>query len=647
MSALKWVPVALCLHALAFAQTPPVNDTKSSRPVILSGEVQAADSQSIIVPPSNSAPTVIRFFVPEGQAVKKGDVVLRIDASSNGASEVKLQQQLEQAKARAARELSNQRVLILDAQIALAQARAALAKARVDAALPSKFLSALDFDRYKNEAQRAAADYQQKQRALEAAQLAAENAARDFKVEQETIGIDLAYTQTLKSKAEVIAQQDGIVVHGFSDWRGRRIDEGESVHPGNEAGKIVSGSKRAIVAWALEADRNYLSAGQAVAVFVDALDDRRINTVITSISETPEPRPQWGTGQYFTIRMELNDAQAQDLVPGMSIRVEPNAGATSQARVRSTVKSLQLEGEIGAEVRSFVAPPTIPDVWQHTLVMLVPEGTQVQAQQMVAKFDDKQVRTQLESNQLRIEEVNKQLAQLRLNHAELERQIDIATQEAKANVERAERKAAQPAELIKRVDYDKLVIDKKLTSELYDLMRAKQGAQADSRAAELKEKLIEVTLLSNESKDLETALDKLSVRATNPGVVIHGQAFNGDKFTTGSQVFQGLSVASVADTRTLRVEATVNEADSGLVAVGQEGVVRFGTSGSNIKAKVSALGNVYRRKGRSQASIVRDVLLELPAQNLPAELKPGLVIQVALDVERASQTSPAALAGSL
>jgi multidrug resistance efflux pump len=626
----------------SFAQTDAKTNALADRPVILSGEVQAADSQSIIVPPSNSSPTVVRFFVPEGQAVKKGDVVLRIDASTGGGlTEVKLQQQLEQAKVRAARELSNHRVSILDAEIALAQAHAALAKSVVDAALPQKFLSTLDYDRYQNEAKRAVADYQQKQRALEAARLTADNAARDFRVEQETIAIDLAYTQSMKSKAEVIAQQDGIVVHGYSEWRGRRIDEGESVQIGNEAGKIISGAERAIVAWALEADRNYLSVGQQMSVFVDALHDRRIDTVIKSISDTPEPRSQWGTGQYFTIRLELNDAQAQGLVPGMSIRVEPRVEKTTPAIARTGTKTLQLEGEIGARVRSFIAPPTIPDIWQHVLMMLVPEGTQVEAQQVVAKFDDKQVRTQLESNQLRMEEVNKQLAQLKLNHAESERQIDISTQEAKANVEKAERKAAQPAELIKRIDYDKLVIDKKLSIELYALMQAKQTAQANSRAAELKEKLIELSLLSNESKDLELAMGKTTVRANNPGVVIHGQAFNGDKFTSGSQVFQGLSVATVADTRTLRVEATVSEADSALVAIGQSATVRFGTAGSSITAKVSELGSMYRRKGRSQPTIVRDVLLELPKENLPAELKPGLAIQVTLDVEPAKDVLPA------
>src|SRR5262245_35736845 len=47
--------------------------------VVLTGEVQAVDAQPIRVPPSDSSPVVLRYYIPDGQPVKAGDVVLRID----------------------------------------------------------------------------------------------------------------------------------------------------------------------------------------------------------------------------------------------------------------------------------------------------------------------------------------------------------------------------------------------------------------------------------------------------------------------------------------------------------------------------------------------------------------------------------------
>jgi multidrug resistance efflux pump len=606
------------------------SEIKLERAVILTGEVQAVGAQSIVVPPSQSSPVVIRYFVPEGQSVKKGDTVLRIDVSGGGQTETQVQQQLEQAKARAAKEIANFRVAAIDAELALALAKAAAEKAAVDAKLPKQFLSALDYDRYQNEAKRSASDRLQKQKALDAANVVLSNAQSDAEAEQKKLGIELAYAKTVLQRSEVLASMDGIVTHGFSEWRGRRIDEGESAMPGNEAGKVVAGDQREIIAYALEADRPFLAVGQDVAVFIDALLDKRLDAKISDISQTPETRNVWGTGRYFKLRIAITAQQSVGLVPGMSVRIEPSKQvSTSAMRPTNAPSPVMLEGEISARVKSSIAPPVIRDVWQLTLVMLATEGSMVKKGQPVAIFDGTTLQNNLAEKQRKLDEVQKQLRQLELSHAEAEKQSAISSAEAKANLERAERKASQPAELIKRVDYDKLVIERTLGAETLRLSLEKQSAQSQARAAEQAEKNVELSLLKSEIDTLEAAKAKLSVSANNDGIVIHGQAFNGDKFTTGSQVFQGLSVASVADPSTLRVDAAVSEVDASRVKVGQSANVSFGTSGSVLSAKVVALGNVFRRKGRTQPTIVRDVLLEFnDANSLPAELKPGVAVQV-------------------
>ncbi len=614
----------------------PARKADTERPVILSGEVQAMDAQIIVVPPSNSSPVVIRYFIPEGASVKKGDVVLRIDTAGGAQSESQITQQLEQAKARTAKEISVLRVAVLDAELALAIASALSAKAKIDAKLPKQFVSSLDFDRYQNEGKRTAADSVQKQNALSAAKVLLANAIQDAQAEQQKLQIELAFASSVKARSEVIAQIDGVVTHGFSEWRGRRIDEGESAMPGNEAGKVVAGDRREVIAYALEADRVYLQTGQAVALFVDALVGRRLDATIDDISQSPETRAVWGSGRYFRVRIALKPEQSSGLVPGMSVRVEPlsqiAAGAPSAAAIP---KSLSLEGEISARVKSFIAPPAIKDVWQYTLVMLAPEGSIVKKGQPVAIFDGSAVQNNLSEKTRKLDEVQKQLRQLALSHAEADKQSTIATAQAKADLERATRKAAQPADLIKRVDYDKLVVERALANETLTLSIQKQSAQQFSRIAERQEKEVELALLEAEIAALRTAAQQLTVAPSNDGIVIHGQAFNGDKFTTGSQVFQGLAVASVADVSTLRVDALIPEADANLIALGQSALIRFGTAGASLNAKVVGVGNVFRRKGRTQPSIVRDLYLDFAeGSTLPAELKPGLAVQINIALEQ-------------
>src|SRR3546814_16824082 len=68
--------------------------------VVLTGEVRATDAQGIYTPFSNSSPVVIRFFVPEGEHVKKGEPVLRIDPGQAASQLPELDAQIEQAQAR-------------------------------------------------------------------------------------------------------------------------------------------------------------------------------------------------------------------------------------------------------------------------------------------------------------------------------------------------------------------------------------------------------------------------------------------------------------------------------------------------------------------------------------------------------------------
>ena len=76
----------------ADTRTKQTTTKKIQRPVLFTGEVQALDSQSILVPSTNVNPVPIRYFVPEGKSVKTGDVVLRIDSQADGqAEQVELQ----------------------------------------------------------------------------------------------------------------------------------------------------------------------------------------------------------------------------------------------------------------------------------------------------------------------------------------------------------------------------------------------------------------------------------------------------------------------------------------------------------------------------------------------------------------------------
>jgi multidrug resistance efflux pump len=275
-----------------------------------------------------------------------------------------------------------------------------------------------------------------------------------------------------------------------------------------------------------------------------------------------------------------------------------------------------------------VAPPTIPYIWQYKLAFLAPEGAMVQAGQPIAVFESIEVTNRLIQLQGALKERERALDKLQLDQAEADRAGVLAQAEAQSNADKAERKATMPKELIRRVDYDKLVIDRAEKAQLAKLAQAQYEAQRRARQAERAGLQSDVAQMRAQIADLVKGQAALTVVAPRRGLVLHRISFNGTKFAVGSQVWMGLSVATLADPDQLGVDARVPEAQAAGVQVGQAARVTVTGTRQTLEARVTALGRAFHSKSAAQAAIVRDVQLAFDAP--PKDLKPGAAVQVEL-----------------
>jgi multidrug resistance efflux pump len=600
------------------------------RPVLLTGEVQALDSQNIVVPPSNSSPVVLRNFLPEGSLVKQGDLLLRIELA--GAADVdRLRAELERTQARADSETATLEVAAVEAEKTLVSAEAAFGKAKVDAALPKQQVAPLNYDRYQAELDRAARDFTVKQLSLQNARQAAARRKEDGQLEVKKLQINTAYQMAQLAQAEVHATRAGVVVHGYSPFNGERMDEGASGWPGNVAGTVLGDGQMGVTAWALEADRPYLRQGQSVGLRFDALPGVAVSGKISTITSAPEARPRWGQGRYFRVAIALPAKHGLPLVAGMSVLVEPpmpKALASPLPPAPAAGTTLTIEGEIASLHTMPVAPPTIPYVWQYKLATLAPEGMMVEAGQPVAVFESDEVRNQLLTQQGKLKERERALEKLLLDQVEADRTGALAQAEALSNAEKAERKASQPKELIRRVDYDKLVLERAEKAKLAKLVQTQYAAQQRARHAERAGLQAEVAQLRSQIAGLLKGQAALAVVAPNRGLVIYRSNFSGGKFSVGSQVWMGMSVATLADADQLCVDAKVPEAQAAAVRVGQAARVTVAGARQSLAARVSVLGSAFHGKSAAQSAVVRDIQLRFDAP--PKDLKPGAVVQVEL-----------------
>ena len=599
---------------------------------VFTGEVRSVDAQVLYTPQASMIPLTIRYYVPEGQQVKKGDVLLRVDASQVAARIPDVELRIEQAKARAEKEIAELRVKALDAEVAQVDADAALATAKIDAGLPRELISGLDYDKYQGEMDHATREAALKQREAGNARAAVARRRSDATLEVHKLELERDYLQARVASAELRADRDGVLVHGFNNnWLGGRIDEGSATIPGTRAGQVVSDSKVDVVAWALEPDRRALKVGQAVWLAFDAFPGRSVRGSIKSIAGAPAGKEEWGSGRYFKVEVALAGQDKLRLLPGMSVRISTGAAPAKALARRSTAVAgaLDIDGEVYAHRTSTLAPPSIDRMWNFTITQLAPDGSLVKKGDVVVSFDSSQVVKELAQKQSELKEKQSQLEKLDLELAERSRNERLATSEAASQLEKARRKTQQPAELIAGVQYRKLVIARDQAERKAVLAAKRQRLAAAQHVQERRLLLSEVAQLESDVARLQHAMASLQVRAPRDGLMMHKSNWRNEKFDVGSQVYRGQTVAEIPDTATLAVGAQLPERDLERVSVGMPArILVEGATGSARTGKVVSIGRAVRSKSQVQPVPVLD--LDIQLDKGAAMLKPGQAVRVEL-----------------
>lgn len=290
---------------------------------------------------------------------------------------------------------------------------------------------------------------------------------------------------------------------------------------------------------------------------------------------------------------------------------------------------LSFDGEIAARESVSISPPAIDDLWQLTLTQLAPDGTPVKKDQVVAAFDSSQVLRTLTEKQSALKEKETQRERLRLELAERERTEALATAQAKSNAEKATRKADQPADIVRRVDYQKLVIEREQAEKQMALATRREVAAAEQRKQEWRLVEAELAQLRAEVVRSQRAMAELNVKAPRDGVILHQSNWQGEKFDVGSQVFRGQSVAQIPDVSTLIARVAVPETEIRHVRLGMKAkVIVEGGAGQAIDGEVTEIGRAVRSKSRAQLVPVVDAVVSFDPKGQP--LKPGQPVRVVL-----------------
>lgn len=302
---------------------------------------------------------------------------------------------------------------------------------------------------------------------------------------------------------------------------------------------------------------------------------------------------------------------------------------------------LRVDGEVYARRSSALMPPNVERMWQFAITQLAADGAPVKRGQTVISFDSSDVIKQLTEKRSQLKEKQSELDKLDLELAERERTERLATAEAQAALDKAQRKTQQPAELIAGIEYRKLVVARQQAERKMELARKREALSAEQRRQERRLLAAERDQLQADVDRLQRSQRALEVVAPRDGLMMHRSNFEGEKFDVGSQVWVGQTVAEIPDMSTLAVRAELAERDLSQVKVGAPvRIVVEGGAGSVLRGKVASVGRAVRSKSQVQPVPVLDLDVQLDDPRAP--LRPGQAVRV----EIAAAAAAAANAGA-
>lgn len=302
---------------------------------------------------------------------------------------------------------------------------------------------------------------------------------------------------------------------------------------------------------------------------------------------------------------------------------------------RNSADIVRVTGEIESANAVFFGPPSVPNIWQYTISYMAPEGRVVEAGTPVLRFDPQELMTKLRDKSNALNEKQKQLDKQKIIAREVMADLKLSQQEATAALEKARLKADIPVELLASREYqeNKLVLKQaELTLQSRNEQLVKQQRVQNTEINILER---EIDVLTAEVAEFQSSVDRMTIKATEPGVVIHTVDRRNNKHEVGDSVWMGRRVIELPDLSKLQVHLEVPERESARIKVGQR--VRFVVDAAPDKpffGEIIELASVIHTRSANQPARIFDATVSMQDPDLTI-MRPGMSVSAEIFIREA------------
>jgi HlyD family secretion protein len=327
--------------------------------VDVDGELEAVRSRELGCPAVPEVEFKIAFMAPEGTEVKEGEPVLRFDTEALERLLAQKRAEYEEARTKVEQKTIDLEMKRLALEEQIAQARAALEKAKLDTELPPVLQTRVEREKALLEMKGCERDLENLQAEIETTEALVGSELRSLVGQRDRARGRVEALETNIEKMTVGAPQDGIVVYRTS-WNDEKKKVGDSVWYGEQILAIPDLAEMKGDGFVDEADGGPVEEGQPVTVRLEARPDFDLEGNVASgapSSGAPGAPPSRASGSRSSSRRPTPRSCARPCASGA--RSRPRASPTSSscpARPSSSAATVPWSGRgaasAGARSRS-------------------------------------------------------------------------------------------------------------------------------------------------------------------------------------------------------------------------------------------------------------------------------------------------------
>ncbi len=290
-------------------------------------------------------------------------------------------------------------------------------------------------------------------------------------------------------------------------------------------------------------------------------------------------------------------------------------------------------GELKALETDNYSPPKIRRIWQYTIAFMAPDGSQVNPGQPVLMFKTDQLNERLLDKQGELNIKQSELKQTEVSKIETLQNKDLAVEEKKMLLDKAQRKAELPKSVIALNEYEENQLKNELAHLEYQHALDDRGLTEEKLNTEIDILKANIAKLSAEVEELNNSIKRMRIMSKRKGIVMHQTDWNNNKFAVGDSVWGGARVTEVADLEQIIAQLEIKENDMSRVSEGQK--VKFTLDAypdMEFSGTIESLSKVVRTKSKNQPSKILDATVSIDELNLEI-MRPGMSIKATILAE--------------